>query len=177
MSKQVFLKGFMPIAMGTILMAGCATDGGAPAQSAKAPFSETGVAQPLAPSAPVAEVASSNAAQPQVAAANKEAEKAAAAAAENGTVPHVVDKLNKNKHTLYWRDKGTYSFYVGSVVRAEFKPGTGLTVTPDNEEAGYECNYKADGALDTKGADAGGSVKLKDQCKALMFTLEEQLGD
>lgn len=164
--------------MGAVLIAGCATDGSAPAQSSsRASFSETGVAQPLAPSAPAAEVAASNAAQPQVAAANKEAEKSAAAAAVAGTVPSVVNKLSKNKHTLYWRDTGAYSFYVGSVVRAEFNPGTGLMVTPDNEEAGYECRFQPDGKLESKVTDPAKAAALQDQCKALMFTLEEQLGD
>jgi|GEM_PF-6690520 len=177
MSKQVFLKGVLA-AVGAVFFAGCATEGRAPEQSARASFSETGVAQPLAPSAPAAEVVTTNAAQPQVQVANKEAEKVAADAAPAGTLPSVVKKLNKNKNTLYWRDNNSYSFYVGSVVRAEFKPGSGLTVTPDNEEAGYECHYQADGKLDAAaGADPAKTAALQDQCKTLMFTLEEQLGD
>ena len=177
MSKQVFSKGVLVAAVGAVFLAGCATEGGAPEQSARASFAEKGVAQPLAPSAPAAEVVTTNAAQPQVQVANKEAEKVAAAAAPAGTLPSVVKKLNKNKNTLYWRDNNSYSFYVGSVVRAEFKPGTGLTVTPDNEEAGYECHYQADGKLVAAGADPAKTAALQDQCKALMFTLEEQLGD
>jgi len=93
---------------------------------------------------------------------------------EMGSVASVLKKMESSPYTLYWRGTDTYSYYVGGLFDAEYKPGVGLVVKDDlPDETSLTCKYDGSGSL----GDAGKDQKMKEACSKLMFTLDSELSD
>lgn len=89
-----------------------------------------------------------------------------------------IDKLEENPLTLYWRESNSYTYSVGSKLKAEYKPGEGLVLKEGREDgAALECKYSANGKLDTTGLDASGAETVEKACTELMFSFDQQLSD
>ncbi|MDX1811852.1 MAG: hypothetical protein R3240_07895 [Gammaproteobacteria bacterium] len=147
------------------VMSGCASQG--PAQPAAEPQQNFQAAAPVDNSAPAIPVTS----ETVVPVAKKAAEPPKPP--EPGTMASVVDKMNKSPFTLYWREKGSYSYHVGNLVDAEYQPGTGLTLKGLKDHSHVVCQFNAEGKLEHVDKDPNAS----DQCSKLMFTLDTELGD
>ena len=118
----------------------------------------------MEPSSPLDEVAVSNGALGADDARSVEV----AASTEQGFAG-TLKKLQENPFTLYWGKTNTYTFYIGGVLRADYKPGTSLVVRDDSGATNaVECNFAIDGTL-----KSDQSAKL--DCESLMFTLDLQL--
>ncbi len=87
---------------------------------------------------------------------------------ERGSVESVSDKMEGHPGTLYWGGKDTYSFYVGGVLSAEYKPGEGLRIQEvKGDDSGIVCQFGE------KDAD----VQKSSACSQLMLTLDAELDD
>lgn len=87
-----------------------------------------------------------------------------------GSVQSVISKMENSPYTLYWREKNSYSYYIGGQVDAEYKPGSGLTVRNDVQgDNKIVCEYDAAGNVK---ADAPG---VKEACAKLLFSLDGEL--
>lgn len=86
-----------------------------------------------------------------------------------GSVASIINKMPKNPYTRYLSAEGAYSFYVGGVLSAKYKPGDGLLVKDaKTDDTGITCQFD-EVAIDTK--------NIKAACTELMFTLDDELGD
>lgn len=164
--KQIVSSLAFALVGGMAMLAGCATQGG----SSKEVTSESvAKVQPaMEPTAPVAAVA---APEPVAAPVAKAEAEAPADTVKPGTVSSVLKKMDENRLTLFWREKGTYTFSVGGLVDAEYKPGDGLFVRDDSaSDKAVECNYSEDGKFKSDPA-------LSKTCSELMFTLDQELDE
>lgn len=149
----------------SLLLAGCASN---PASQEAVADGGSVAMKELEPASPVADTAAAEATTTAA------ATPAAAPAAEVKTsgIDSVLKRLSNNRLTLYWRDKGAYTFYVGGIVAAEYKPGTGITLSEPGAEDAFECNFAESGTLKSPADPA-----KKDSCNKLMFTLDHELGE
>jgi len=93
-----------------------------------------------------------------------------------GSVASVVEKMESSPYTLYWKEDASYSYYVGGVLDAEYKPGAGLTVQEAKaDDTGITCKFDAEGNLST--ATVRVDQKSSEVCSQLMFTLDDELSD
>ena len=84
--------------------------------------------------------------------------------------------MENSPYTLYWKDNNPYSYYVGGLLDAEYKPGAGLTVQEaKGDDSGISCQFTADGKL--KNAEGASDQKANEKCSKLMFTLDDELSD
>jgi len=90
---------------------------------------------------------------------------------KQGTFTSVVQKIGDNPLTLYWSGDQTYTFYIGGLMEAKYKPGDGLMIREDKEDTGVVCNFSDEGKLSP---DASAQ---KQKCGDLMFALDQQLTD
>ena len=147
-----------------VILTGCATQGPTPdstnAQSAAVTSTPADQSSPSIPvtAATVVPV---------------EEKKVVATPPEPGSMASVVKKMNKNPFTLYWREKDSYSYHVGSSLDAEYKPGTGLTVKALQAEKSVVCEFDSSGKL----VNAAKTPGSEDQCSKIMFTLDAELGE
>lgn len=92
---------------------------------------------------------------------------------ERGSVASVVKKMESSPYTLYWRDDNSYSYYIGGLLDAEYKPGAGLTVQEaKGDDSGITCKFDDKGKL-----SGAGDPKSNKACSELMFTLDDELSD
>ena len=92
---------------------------------------------------------------------------------ERGSVESVVKKMESSPYTLYWKENDSYSYYVGGLFDAEYKPGAGLTIQESKgDDTGITCKFNADGKL-----GGSGDEKSNKACSQLMFTLDDELSD
>lgn len=96
--------------------------------------------------------------------------------AKSEGVPALAKRLEKNRLTQYWREKNTYTYFVGTEIEAEYKPGQALTLRDDSQENGLTCTFALGGGLDVAGGTAEAAAANKDRCNQMMFTLDQQLG-
>jgi len=166
MKKNQFVQciGFMSVAS-LLLISGCATQNSSSEPAAAepvaiAPADDSSPTMPVA-SSPVVEVV-------------EVVEKKPEPEPEVGSVASVLKKMESSPYTLYWREKDTYSYYVGGLFDAEYQPGKQLVVKEDSlDEKSLTCTYDNAGNLGTNSQDA----KAKDACSELMFTLDSELSD
>ncbi len=86
----------------------------------------------------------------------------------------IIDKMAASDFTLYWREKGLYTFYIGGVLQAEYKPGSGLTIKEDKEENALECRYNEQLGLQIKKKAAS---DFRNRCSELMLSFDEQISE
>ncbi len=144
------------IALAVLFVSGCASTG-----------------DPAAPEAggnSIAAVADTQPSSP-VSGELKTAPAAETTLAPDSPLAKLIDRIQRNPLTLFWRDTGTYSYYVGGVVKAEFSNNQDLTLSPGTETADVECRYRADGSVATD------KPELKQACDQLMMTLEQELAE
>ena len=150
-----------------ILLSGCA----AQSASTKNASAEAALIAPAADSsAPtLPEVAAAPVIEPVIVAPKKTELKP-----ETGSVASVLKKMETSPYTLYWRSKNTYSYYVGGLFDAEYKPGEGLIVKDESSgDASLTCKYDDAGSLGNVEKDQ----KMKEACGKLMFSLDNELSD
>lgn len=87
---------------------------------------------------------------------------------------NIIDKMAASDFTLYWREKGLYTFYIGGVLQAEYKPGSGLTIKEDKEENALECRYNEQLGLQIKKKAAS---DFRNRCSKLMLSFDEQISE
>jgi len=86
-----------------------------------------------------------------------------------GSVASIINKLPKNPYTRYLSEENAYSFYLGGVLSAKYKPGGGLLVKEaTSDDSGIICQF------DESSAD---TVTIDQACTTLMFTLDDELSD
>ncbi len=86
----------------------------------------------------------------------------------------IIDKMAASDFTLYWRNTGMYTFYMGGVVQAEYKPGSGLILREDKDENALECHYNEQLGLQVKKKEKS---DFRDRCSALMLSFDEQISE
>jgi len=92
---------------------------------------------------------------------------------ERGSVASVVKKMESSPYTLYWKENDSYSYYVGGLLDAEYKPGAGLTIQEaKGDDSGVTCKFDENGTL-----SGAGDPKSDQACSKLMFTLDDELSD
>ncbi|MDH5231975.1 MAG: hypothetical protein OEZ58_13080 [Gammaproteobacteria bacterium] len=82
----------------------------------------------------------------------------------------VADKMLKNPLTLYWKERNSYSYSVGTVLEAEYFENEKLLVkaiVDDNTRV--ECFYNMQGQL------TNANEKRNQLCKHVMATLQAQI--
>lgn len=96
---------------------------------------------------------------------------------ETGSVASILKKMETSPYTLYWRQKDTYSYYVGGLVDAKYQPGVGLVVKDDlPDETSITCKYDDAGSLGGIGkGEPKKDQKIKEACSKLMFALDSEL--
>lgn len=144
------------------VLSGCAT------QQATAPSDPTPVViAPADTSAPTIPVTAAPVVDPEPVVAKKPEP-----LPEPGSVASVVRKMETSDYTLYWREKNTYSYFIGGKFDAEYEPGKTLTVKEDfGDDSGVICSY------DNAGTLAKADDKMKKTCGELMLTLDDELSD
>lgn len=168
MKNNFFIQSVGCFAIGSLLtLSGCATNSANQSASAEvlvvAP--ETDNSSPAMPATLVGE--------PVIAQVKEEARKPDPEP-EAGSVASVLKKMETSPYTLYWREKNTYSYYVGGMFDAEYKPGTGLVVKDESsDDTTLTCRYDGGGSL----GEAAKDQKMKEACSKLMFTLDGELSD
>jgi len=95
-----------------------------------------------------------------------------------GSVASVLQKMETSPYTLYWKEKDTYTYYIGGLLDAEYQPGVGLVVKDDStDDASLKCKYDDGGSLSASEGDADKKQEMKEACSQLMFTLDAELSD
>ena len=91
-----------------------------------------------------------------------------------GSVASVVKKMEKNPFSLYWREKNSYTFFIGNELNAEYDLDENQLVIEDiGANQGLVCTYDESGELrKVEGQDADAA---KDACDKLMFTLDNEM--
>lgn len=150
-----------------VIMTGCATQGSTTNNSdSQAAQAATIPEDQSSPSIPVA-------ATEVVPVEKAEEKKTPEQPPKPGSVASVLKKMNENPFTLYWREKNSYSYHIGSVLDAEYKPGEGLVVKAKQEDTSIVCEFNEAGKLVNVNIKEG----AKDQCSEIMFTLDLELGE
>lgn len=144
------------------LMAGCASQG--PVASDQSQVEKAAIEDTSSPAIPV--TAAEVVPPPEV---KKEPD----APPAPGTVASVLKKMDQNPRTLYWKERNSYSYHVGGLVNAEYKPGEGLVVKSEQTDNAVICEFNEAGTMVNANAKPG----EKDQCSELMFTLDTELGE
>jgi len=149
-----------------LVISGCATTSKPVDKSDKtAAVSEPDKSSPTVPVSPI------------VVEAPKAPPKAPEPPPKPGSVASVLKKMESSAYTLYWREKDTYSYYIGGVIDAEYQPNKGLNVRVDqNDDQGLVCEYSEDGKL-SKFENIDSQDKAQEACSKLMFTLDDELSD
>jgi len=169
MKKNDFIQsvGYLSI-VSLFVLTGCATQSTPPQEASAEAVSI----------APAATDSSAPTMPPAVAAAPvievQEAPKQPEPEPEDGSVASIIKKMETSPYTLYWRGKNTYSYYVGGLIDAEYKPGEGLVVKAESpDDNGLTCKFDDNGSL----SDAEKDKKMKEECSKLMFTLDSELSE
>jgi len=95
---------------------------------------------------------------------------------KQGMFTSVIQKIGDNPLTLYWSGDQTYTFYIGGLMEAKYKPGDGLMIREDKDDTGLVCNFSDEGKLSTD-QNATATSTQKQKCGDLMFALDQQLTD
>ena len=96
----------------------------------------------------------------------------------HGTVASVLKKIETNKFSLYWREKHSYTYFIGDEINAEYKPNENSLMVKDRAgEKGLVCIYDEGGALRKTEGISVDNPEAKDACSKLMFTLDEDMSD
>lgn len=116
----------------------------APAQAATPADAAAAAPQPAAPSEPPAQ---------QAAAPAQEAKPAAAPAPTTEEIQNAMMRFTKHPRVLFQSSKGSYQYYVGGVLSAEYDPqNSTLRISPDQRtQSGPVCEYTQDGRLKLTG--------------------------
>lgn len=148
---------------GALLLAGCASTPNTPVQGQDVQAVHSADEPSAPPVAAVMPVAASSG--------------PAVAGQEKGTgVPALAKRLEKNRLTQFWREKNSYTYFMGTEIEAEYKPGQALTLRDDSQENGLTCTFALKGGLAVAGGPADAAAKSQDRCNEMMFTLDQQLG-
>jgi len=95
-----------------------------------------------------------------------------------GTVASVLKKIETSKFSLYWREKHSYTYFVGDEIDAEYKPDEKSLMVRDRAgEQGLVCVYDEGGVLRKTEGITVDNPEAKDACSQLMFSLDEDLSD
>jgi len=87
---------------------------------------------------------------------------------ERGSVESISRKMEGHPRTLYWGGKNTYSFYVGGILSAEYKPGEGLRIQEvKGDDSGVVCQF----------GETEADIQQNSACSQLMLTLDAELDD
>ncbi len=89
---------------------------------------------------------------------------------KTGSVASVLKKMDDNRFTLFWREKNTYTYHMGNVLDAEYKPGSGLVVKSETDSA-VVCEFNEQGDL----INVNAALDTQTKCNDLMFALDEDL--
>ncbi len=148
-----------------LLLSACATQAPAPSPE---PQPQAAVSTDTStPAAPVAPAATAETIIPP------EEEKAPEEPPKPGSYASVLEKLNKDPFTLYWRETGAYTYTIGKELDARYKPGEGLVVKANKADKTIVCEFNEKGELVNVNADP--KTTGPDQCSEVMFTLDQEL--
>ncbi len=94
---------------------------------------------------------------------------------EAGSFASVVKKLEDNPLTLYFRGDESYRFYLGGTAEATYKPGDGLLVREDKDDA-LVCQFAENGSLNLpEKITPDKASQQKEACSTLMFAVDQAL--
>lgn len=80
----------------------------------------------------------------------------------------LVHQLLANRMTMYWSASNTYSYELGGMMAAFYKPAYGLSIKPaQGMLAGTECRYDSQGQIQNKA--------IAEPCAKLMSSLTQIL--
>ncbi len=95
-----------------------------------------------------------------------------------GTVASVLKKFETNRFSLYWREKNSYTYFIGDELDAEYKPNEKRLMVRDRAaEQGLVCVYDESGALRKSEGIAVEESEAKDACSKLMLALDDDMSD
>jgi len=95
-----------------------------------------------------------------------------------GTVASVLKKIETNQFSLYWREKNSYTYFIGDELDAEYKLNEKSLMVRDRAgEQGLVCVYDESGALRKTEGISADKPEAKDACSKLMFTLDDDMSD
>lgn len=88
-----------------------------------------------------------------------------------------LKRMEKNPLTLYRSQRNAYTYYIGNVLEAEYKPERGLTLRngANRTDNSLICKYNLEGGLNSASANPGQFADAQRACADLMFTFDKQL--
>jgi hypothetical protein len=94
-----------------------------------------------------------------------------------GAVRGVGEAIVQNRDSLWDRDHGTFAYYIGGVLSAQYHPWEHyLQIRTDtNEENHISCRWTGDGALTVTADNKSTAGNAEATCKQLLNTLEKHI--
>ncbi len=91
-------------------------------------------------------------------------------------VQTLIQTLTAHRRTLFSSSSGEYSYFIGGVLSAVYKPSEGrFIVTPESAEGEKSCVYDASGKLLLEGYAGANRDLRRATCDSLLSTLEKSL--